>query len=72
MTSRLHGSLMDRSRPLWETNVIEGLADGRFAMFSKVHHALFDGVAATREARKSLSEDPNQRDMPPPWARPRQ
>lgn len=70
MTSRLHGSLMDRSRPLWETNVIEGLADGRFAMFSKVHHAMFDGVAATREARKSLSEDPNQRDMPPPWARP--
>ncbi len=71
MTSRLHGSLMDRSRPLWETNVIEGLHDGRFAIFSKVHHALFDGVAATREARKALSEDPDERDMPPPWARPR-
>lgn len=71
MTSRLHSSLMDRSRPLWEVNVIEGLADGRFAMFTKVHHALFDGVAATREARKSLSEDPAQRDMPPMWARPR-
>ncbi|MGH8528820.1 MAG: WS/DGAT/MGAT family O-acyltransferase [Nevskiales bacterium] len=71
MTSRLHGSLMDRSRPLWETNVIEGLHDGRFAIFSKVHHAMFDGVAATREARKALSEDPGERDMPPPWARPR-
>lgn len=71
MTSRLHGSLMDRSRPLWETNVIEGLHDGRFAVFSKVHHALFDGVAATREARKALSEDPEERNMPPPWARPR-
>lgn len=71
MTSRLHGSLMDRSRPLWETNVIEGLADGRFAMFSKVHHAMFDGVAAVREARKSLSEDASERDMPPTWARPR-
>jgi diacylglycerol O-acyltransferase / wax synthase len=71
MTSRLHGSLMDRSRPLWETNVIEGLHDGRFAIYSKVHHALFDGVAATMEARKSLSEDPDERDMPPPWARPR-
>jgi len=70
MTSRLHSSLMDRSRPLWETNVIEGLHDGRFAIFSKVHHALFDGVAATMEARKSLSEDPDERDMPPPWARP--
>jgi diacylglycerol O-acyltransferase / wax synthase len=71
MTSRLHGSLMDRSRPLWETNVIEGLHDGRFAIYSKVHHALFDGVAATMEARKSLSEDPDERNMPPPWARPR-
>jgi diacylglycerol O-acyltransferase / wax synthase len=71
MTSRLHGSLMDRSRPLWETNVIEGLHDGRFAIYSKVHHALFDGVAATLEARKALSEDPDERDMPPPWARPR-
>ncbi|HZP12228.1 MAG TPA: wax ester/triacylglycerol synthase family O-acyltransferase [Nevskiaceae bacterium] len=71
MTSRLHGALMDRSRPLWETNVIEGLQDGRVAMFSKVHHALFDGVGATREARKALSEDPNERNMPPPWARPR-
>ncbi len=71
MVSRLHGSLMDRSRPLWETNVVEGLHDGRFAIFSKVHHALFDGVAATREARKVLSEDPDERNMPPPWAKPR-
>ncbi len=71
MVSRLHGGLMDRSRPLWETSVIEGLQDGRFAMYSKVHHAMFDGVAATLEARKALSEDPEQRHMPPPWARPR-
>ncbi len=71
MSSRLHGTLMDRSRPLWEMSVIEGLQDGRFAIFSKVHHAMFDGVSATREAQKSLSEDPDRRDMPPPWARPR-
>lgn len=71
MTSRLHGSLMDRGRPLWEVNVIEGLDDGRFAIYTKLHHAMFDGVAATREARKSLSENLHERDMPPPWARPR-
>lgn len=71
MVSRLHGSLMDRSRPLWETSIIEGLQDGRVAIYSKVHHAMFDGVSATLEARKALSEDPKQRNMPPPWARPR-
>lgn len=71
MTSRLHGSLMDRGRPLWETNVIEGLVDGRFAIYTKVHHAMFDGVAATREARDALSSDPAERGMPPTWARPR-
>ena len=71
IASRLHGSLMDRSRPLWEASVIEGMQDGRVAIFSKVHHALFDGVSAMRESRKALSRDPNERDMPPPWARPR-
>ncbi len=71
MVSRLHSSLMDRSRPLWETSLIEGLQDGRVAMYSKVHHAMFDGVSATIAMRKSLSENPDQRNMPPLWARPR-
>lgn len=71
MCSRLHAGLMDRSRPLWETSVIEGLADGRFAIYTKVHHSLFDGVAAMREASNALSRDPDERHMPPPWARPR-
>lgn len=50
MVSRLHGSLMDRSRPLWEVNLIEGLADGRFAIYSKMHHCMVDGVTATKMA----------------------
>jgi diacylglycerol O-acyltransferase len=32
LTSRLHGTLLDRHRPLWEANLIEGLNDGRFAV----------------------------------------
>ncbi len=67
LVSRLHGTLMDRSRPLWELHVIEGLADGRLAVYVKVHHALFDGVAATRMLQSSLSEDPDER-KPPVWA----
>ena len=50
MVSRLHGTLMDRTRPLWEVSLIEGLADGRFAIYSKMHHAMVDGVTATKMA----------------------
>jgi len=68
LCSRLHGNLLDRHRPLWEVSVIEGLADGRYAIYFKIHHALVDGVSALRLVQSSLSEDPDERDMPAPWA----
>jgi diacylglycerol O-acyltransferase / wax synthase len=67
LISRLHGTLMDRSRPLWELNLIEGLADGRVAMFMKIHHAMFDGVAAMKMMQAVLSPDPEEQ-RPPIWA----
>ena len=67
LVSRLHGSLLDRNRPLWEAHLIEGLADGRFALYSKVHHALLDGVSAMRLMATSLSEDAGETGMPFPW-----
>lgn len=67
LVSRLHGSLLDRNRPLWEAHLIEGVADGRFALYSKVHHALVDGVSAMQLMRSSMSDDPDERDMPLPW-----
>jgi diacylglycerol O-acyltransferase len=70
LVSRLHGTLMDRTRPLWELNIIEGLADGRIAMYAKVHHAMFDGVSAMKMMQRVLSEDPNER-RPPLWAQER-
>ena len=72
LTSRWHGTLLDRHRPLWETHLVEGLSDGRFATYTKVHHALLDGVSALRHLIGVLSEDPDDMDCPPWWgSRPR-
>ena len=59
---------MGFDRPLREIHFITGLADGRAAMYSRIHHAMVDGVAAMRLLQASLSTDPDKRDMPPPWA----
>ncbi|WP_024794978.1 WS/DGAT/MGAT family O-acyltransferase [Tomitella biformata] len=69
LASMLHGTLLDRHRPLWEAYVIEGLEDGRVAVFSKTHHALMDGVSAALAWYGSMSPDPAFRDCAPPWQR---
>ncbi|MDT4920425.1 MAG: diacylglycerol O-acyltransferase / wax synthase [Pseudonocardiales bacterium] len=68
LCSRLHSTLLDRKRPLWEMHLIEGLADGRYAAYFKVHHSLVDGVSALRLLSRMMSPDPNEQQMPPPWA----
>ena len=45
LIARLHAVPLDRSRPLWEYHFIEGLEDGCFAVYIKVHHCTMDGVA---------------------------
>lgn len=67
LVSRLHAHLLDRNRPLWEMHLIEGLADGRFAVYMKIHHAVTDGVSAMKLLRSTLSEDSGERGMPAPW-----
>ena len=67
LTSRLHGTLLDRHRPLWEAHLVEGLNDGRFAVYTKVHHALVDGVSAMKMMRRALSDDPQDTDLRAPW-----
>lgn len=68
LVSKLHGNLLDRTKPLWEIYLISGLEDGRVALYSKIHHALVDGVAANRMLQKQMSEDPDERDRVPIWA----
>ncbi|QNG20207.1 wax ester/triacylglycerol synthase family O-acyltransferase [Rhodococcus triatomae] len=67
LCSHLHGALLDRTRPMWEMHLIEGMADGRFAVYVKVHHSVTDGVSAMKMLRSALSEDADERDMPAPW-----
>jgi diacylglycerol O-acyltransferase len=64
LVSRLHGTVLARERPLWELHVIDGLADGRFALYAKMHHSLVDGVSAMKITERTMSSDPDQRDMP--------
>lgn len=68
LVSRLHSTLLDRHRPLWECHLIEGLEGNRFAVYTKIHHSVVDGVAAMKLAMSSFSENPKSRDLPPPWA----
>ncbi len=70
LTSRLHTSLLDRHRPLWELYVVEGLKDGRFAMYCKMHHALIDGVSAQKLMQRALSNDPEDTEIRAPWSLP--
>jgi diacylglycerol O-acyltransferase len=45
LVSRLHGLVLDRSHPLWEMYLIEGLQDRQFAIYLKIHHSTMDGAA---------------------------
>jgi len=56
-----HGALLDRSRPMWEVHIIEGLTDGRVALYTKIHHSLADGVTALRLLQRTLTTDPDDR-----------
>jgi diacylglycerol O-acyltransferase / wax synthase len=47
MASRVFSQALDRDKPLWELWMVEGMHDGRWALLSKVHHCMVDGVAAT-------------------------
>lgn len=67
LTSVLHSSPLDRHRPLWEAHLIEGLKDGRFAMYTKIHHALIDGVSMRHLSERMMSTDPQDVELRAFW-----
>ena len=78
--SRLHVPMLDRSRPLWEVHIIDGIAPepgakagaargaGRFALYQKMHHAYADGVTMARWTAEGLSESPDEMEITPVWS----
>jgi len=64
LTARIFSQQLDRSKPLWEMWLIEGLEEDRFALISKTHHSLIDGIAGIDLATVLFDLSPD----PPPVA----
>ena len=70
LAARIFSQQLDRSKPLWELWLVEGLDDGRFAMIGKSHHALVDGISGVdiTTVLFDLDREPKgPRPTPPPW-----
>jgi diacylglycerol O-acyltransferase len=64
LVGRVMSQRLDRDRPLWETWVVEGLDDDKWALISKVHHCMVDGVAGTELYHLILSPSPTVERLP--------
>ncbi len=68
LVGRVMSQQLDRDKPLWEMWLVEGLDDGRWALISKMHHALVDGVAGSDLLSVLLDPDPDAAAPPvAPW-----
>jgi diacylglycerol O-acyltransferase len=67
MAARVFSQHLDRNKPLWELWMVEGLHDGRWALLSKVHHCMVDGVAAT-DLMSVMFSDTTAVSSARPWA----
>jgi diacylglycerol O-acyltransferase / wax synthase len=65
LVGRLHSNFLDRSRPLWEFYVIDGLADGHHAIYTKIHHAAVDGGAGMALTNMMYDTSPAGRAIEP-------
>jgi WS/DGAT/MGAT family acyltransferase len=68
--ARLFSRGLDRERPLWELYVVDGLADGGFALIGKNHHAMIDGISGIDIATVLMDTSPHAPETfpaPEPW-----
>ena len=70
LAGRVFAQGLDRSKPLWELWLVDRVGDDAFALISKTHHALVDGVSGVDISTVlfDLEPDPPEPDPPPPWA----
>ncbi|HEY1523870.1 MAG TPA: wax ester/triacylglycerol synthase family O-acyltransferase [Solirubrobacteraceae bacterium] len=66
LAGRVFSQALDRNRPLWEMWIVEGLDGGRFAMLSKTHHALVDGVSGVDIMNVLFDTSPEPMPVAPP------
>ena len=66
LTARIFSQRLDRSKPLWEMYLVEGLEGGRFAIVSKTHHALIDGVSGVDIMTLLFDASRDPEPTPPP------
>jgi WS/DGAT/MGAT family acyltransferase len=69
LAARVFAQRLDRDRPLWEVWLVEGLGEDRFALLSKTHHCMLDGVSGADLATVLLGVDPSEVTpaAPAPW-----
>src|SRR3954463_16452522 len=66
LAARIFSQQLDRSKPLWEVWMVEGLQDGGFALITKTHHALIDGIAGVDIAQVIFDLGPVPTEVPHP------
>lgn len=68
LVGRVQARPLDRSRPLWEMYLVEGVEGHRTAIISKTHHAMVDGISAIDIGQVLLDVGPEPRSVPElPW-----
>jgi WS/DGAT/MGAT family acyltransferase len=65
LAGRVLGQRLDMAKPLWELYLVEGLENDRWALISKVHHCMVDGVAGTDLMQLMFDLDPDAKHEPP-------